>query len=223
MTRIELINAICAHIRATDYLEIGIREGEVLSQVQVPGRTGVDPPPLLDRLKPPLSNGLVGVRVYPCESDPFFRQNQEQFDVIFVDGLHLYEQSIKDVLNALNCLRPGGYVVAHDLLPSSEAEGARKIKTGAWNGDVWKIMHDLHHNYADIHSFVVDSDFGLGVFWVNDPSVRFEPMWKKGYPRLPFSVYEEEKHIFMDIIPPDMGIILDRLKSRPPAPTTKSA
>ncbi len=221
MTRIELINMICAHVDAKDYLEIGIRDGMAISQIQAANRTGVDPNPLTQYAHPSFSGGLDGVRVFPCESDVFFEKDHTLFDVVFVDGLHLYEQAIKDVFNAVNCLRSRGYIVVHDLLPTTREEGARIKTTDVWNGDVWKIMHDLHHNYPAIQSFVVDSDCGMGVIWIDDPDVHFEPVWTKGYPRLPFSVYEEEKHVFMDIIPPDRELLMNKLNSRLPVTVIK--
>ncbi|WP_319467863.1 class I SAM-dependent methyltransferase [uncultured Pseudodesulfovibrio sp.] len=215
MTRIELINALCEKIGAKRYLEIGIREGEVLSQVRTPVRVGVDPRPLIERLDPQLQSGLDGVQIHPCESDVFFAKNTERFDIVFVDGLHLYEQAIKDILNAFNVLSAGGFVVVHDLLPGTAAEGSRQVKPGAWNGDVWKVMHDIHENHPQIKSVTVDSDFGMGVLWTDEPEHRFDPVWRKGYPRMPFSVFEAERDVFMTVLEPDWSVIearIDRMR-----------
>ena len=43
--------------------------------------------------------------------------DEEPFDVIFVDGLHTFEQCRKDVINSLNFLNLGGYLFIHDLIP----------------------------------------------------------------------------------------------------------
>ena len=37
-------------------------------------------------------------------SDNFFKNNKKEFDVIFIDGLHIYEQCRKDVINSLKVL-----------------------------------------------------------------------------------------------------------------------
>lgn len=213
MTRIELIQNICRKIGAERYLEVGIREGEVISQIPVKEKVGVDPRPLLDRLDEELMPGLDGLRVFPCKSDDFFAKNTETFDVVFVDGLHLYEQAIKDILNAFNCLNHGGFVVVHDLLPASAAEGARKVKPGAWNGDVWKVMHDIKENYPEIQHVVLDDDFGVGVLWLKDSERRFEPTWQKGYPRMPFSVFESERSSFMNVAGSDWESVESQLPS----------
>ena len=43
-------------------------------------------------------------------SDEFFYNNNDKFDIIFIDGLHQYEQVIKDVKNSLNCLTKNGII-----------------------------------------------------------------------------------------------------------------
>ena len=38
-------------------------------------------------------------------SDTFFKNNKDKFDVIFLDGLHTYEQTIKDINNAIKAFK----------------------------------------------------------------------------------------------------------------------
>ncbi|BCS88389.1 class I SAM-dependent methyltransferase [Pseudodesulfovibrio sediminis] len=214
MTRAELINLICAHVRAKDYLEIGISKGQTLSSVIASNRTGVDPAPRLAELEDRYRAGMNGVRMFTLESDPFFADNTETFDVIFVDGLHLYEQAIKDVLNAFNILNPGGFVIAHDLLPEKEEEAARDRDSYIWNGDVWKIMLDLNTYHPGVEKFVVNSDCGMGVLWPSDPEQRFDPVFHQEILEADFSVYDSGKQTFMDIVEPDEHEIIRRLMAR---------
>ena len=37
-------------------------------------------------------------------SDEFFKSNNEFFDLIFLDGLHTYEQTIKDIDNSIQII-----------------------------------------------------------------------------------------------------------------------
>ena len=51
-------------------------------------------------------------------SDEFFSQNKETFDLIFIDGLHIHEQVLKDIDNSLNVLNENGVILLHDCLPA---------------------------------------------------------------------------------------------------------
>ncbi len=57
----------------------------------------------------PRSARATGTLYFPTTSDAFFERHGDRlapFDVVFVDGLHTYEQSYRDVRNALAVLRP---------------------------------------------------------------------------------------------------------------------
>ena len=135
MTRVELINIIGEHIGAKDYLEVGVRFGACLSGIRTPNRVGVDPQPMLHEAKPEHRPGLEGVSLYLCTSDEYFASTDERFDLVFVDGMHLYEFAMRDLLNALNLLRPGGFVVLHDMCPRSAVAAGRRRTSTEWNGD----------------------------------------------------------------------------------------
>ena len=70
------------------YLEIGCDQNDVFNSIPVihSNKIGVDPN----------SGGS-----HKMTSDDFFKQNDKSFDVIFIDGLHTYEQTQKDIINSL--------------------------------------------------------------------------------------------------------------------------
>ena len=45
------------------------------------------------------------------------RRAPEQFDVIYLDGLHVFEQTLRDLMNALHHLQPHGVIVVDDTRP----------------------------------------------------------------------------------------------------------
>jgi SAM-dependent methyltransferase len=101
-------------------------------------------------------------------SDAYFAAHpDERFDLVFVDGLHLHEQVLRDVANALRALRSGGFVVLHDCNPPSEFHQRERHQVGArrppWTGTVWKAWVELRATRADLAMHVVDTDFGVGV------------------------------------------------------------
>ena len=42
-----------------------------------------------------------------ADANEWIRKNKETFDIIFIDGLHHYDQVIKDINNSLNILNKG--------------------------------------------------------------------------------------------------------------------
>jgi hypothetical protein len=83
-------------------------------------------------------------------SDAFFATAQvvrgadERFDVVFIDGLHLYEQVRRDLDGALSVLKPDGWIAFHDMLPRDWLEEhVPQIRTSGWTGDGWKVAFEL--------------------------------------------------------------------------------
>lgn len=157
MTRTNIINYLIQKIEAKSYLEIGIREPEGnYNSIACEKKVAVDPVPL-------------GPGILALTSDAFFAQNTDTFDVIFIDGLHVADQVERDILNSLKVLNPGGYIVCHDMSPSTDvmqrvpiAEGVPGF-TGEWTGDCWKAWVKLRSERNDLTMFVLDTDYGVGV------------------------------------------------------------
>ena len=106
---------------------------------------------------------LDTVEVKSMTSDDFFEHDTREFGVIFIDGLHVYEQVIKDIVNAANRLSKYGYIIVHDCLPENAHAATREWHEGVWNGDVWKALYDIHLHYKDLKYYVLNGDFGLGI------------------------------------------------------------
>ena len=105
-------------------------------------------------------------------SDDFFRDNATYFDVIFIDGLHIYEQARRDVVNSIKFLKPGGWIAIHDVLPDDAvSEHVPMISTGVWCGDVWKVAFELAST-PGVEFKVIKIDAGIGLLRVNEPDVQ---------------------------------------------------
>jgi hypothetical protein len=55
-----------------------------------------------------------------------------------------------------NC-RPGAAVIFDDMLPRSSIESQRNRETGAWTGDVWKIIPTLRQHRPDLMCLQVNT------------------------------------------------------------------
>ena len=129
-TRAAVVGLLMSKAPAGRYLEIGCAGNELFDTVMATDKTGVDP-----------ARGGT----HRMTSDAFFAAHPgERFDVIFVDGLHLYDQVRRDVVNALAALKPGGWIAIHDMLPRDWIEEhVPQISTRAWTGDGWKVAFEL--------------------------------------------------------------------------------
>jgi len=131
------------------YLEIGIASGATLFAVKANEVLGVDPRPDLAMSALP-----DHVRVIQSTSDEFFRDHAEglKFDLIYLDGLHEWKQTLRDFQNSLELLNPGGIIVIDDVRPTDrwsadpnpekivEARNAGLVEHGRWYGDVYKTV-----------------------------------------------------------------------------------
>ena len=52
---------------------------------------------------------------YNMDSIDYYKNNNEKFDIIFIDGDHSYEGVKLDYENCLPILNDGGYIVLHDI------------------------------------------------------------------------------------------------------------
>ena len=113
---------------------------------------------------------------YIMSSDSYFANYHQKFDIIFIDGLHLYEQVLKDIINSLHHLNEGGVIVMHDCMPTREEYQYRDRVTGSWNGDVWKAYY-LYKQISQYDCYVIDQDWGCAVIDTNLKKVRrdFDP------------------------------------------------
>ena len=87
---------------------------------------------------------------------------KHKFDIVFIDGLHTYDQVKKDILNSVNCLKENGIVLVHDCMPDSLSKQAVPRYRMIWNGDVWKAIVDLRQR-EDLEIFTCEMDQGIGI------------------------------------------------------------
>ena len=145
--RWDLIEYLIKKYNYTNYLEIGCDRDQLFSKVKIQNKIGVDP----------FSGGTVRKT-----SDKFFLENNEKFDIVFIDGLHIYSQVKKDILNSVQCLKPNGIVLVHDCMPDSISKQAVPRYKMQWNGDVWKAIVDLRQkNNLEIYTCEIDQGIGI--------------------------------------------------------------
>ena len=165
------------------YLEIGCDKDQSFSKIEIPYKVGVDP----------ISGGTIRKT-----SDDFFKTNKEKFDIIFIDGLHHYEQVIIDIDNALNILNDNGHILVHDCLPRTIAHQAIPRYRGSWNGDVWKSIVELRTR-KNLEVFTCEIDFGVGIIQKKNNSKLLE-LKIDNFKNLKFKDYYHRNNEFMNVI-----------------------
>ena len=145
--RWDLIDYLIQKNSFENYLEIGCDDDQLFSRVNIKNKIGVDP----------ISGGNIRKK-----SDDFFSSNKDKFDLVFIDGLHIYEQVKKDILNSLKCLKKNGIILVHDCMPDSLSKQAVPRYKMKWNGDVWKAIVDLRQR-EDLEIYTCEIDEGIGI------------------------------------------------------------
>lgn len=132
------------------YLEIGVDEGLSLARAHGPA-VGIDPRPELN-LKAQLPDSA---RILTLSSDAFFRDAADQLlptppELIFIDGMHLFEFVLRDFMAIERYACPHSLVVIDDIYPCHPVQAARRRRSGAWTGDVWKFHQILQRERPDL-------------------------------------------------------------------------
>jgi len=125
----------------------------------------------------PLASHAIGVDpiqggTHRMTSDQYFTEHfaarASPFDVIFIDGLHQYAQSFRDIVNAVAALAPGGYIAVHDNLPMTPGMASPNVPdatvpTNNWNGDGYRAICALKRIRTDLDIIVGRFDFGVAL------------------------------------------------------------
>jgi hypothetical protein len=173
ITRVDLVNFFIKKYKFKNYLEIGCYRDLLFSKVQVENKVGVDP----------FCGGTIRLK-----SDNFFLENKFFFDIIFIDGLHIYNQVRKDLENSLNCLNKDGIIMLHDCLPQNIFnQSVPRVDFDIWNGDVWKLIFQISET-SDIIFKVLTIDHGICIIKKNT-SKRINLEWSRKYENLKFKYY----------------------------------
>lgn len=153
------------------YLEIGVETGFTFFAISAAFKTAVDPCFLFDveaaKAEHPTSE------FFPITSDAFFttRKTQENYDLVFLDGLHTWDQTYRDFCNTLLITGDRSIIILDDVFPSDvfscnrdqvEAMMMRQLMTGdpsnAWHGDTYKVIPLIQTFHPTLNYCTIISD-----------------------------------------------------------------
>lgn len=136
----------------------------------------------------------------------------------FIDGLHEFEQCLRDFMNVETWCGPASVVLLHDRCPSTNGRNDGR-ETGFWTGDVWKTVQVLRCYRPDLDIFTIAAEpGGLTVITGLDPSSRvLHDVYDEAVKRLadePFSSVEDRLDEALNIVPNDWELVAARLRIR---------
>jgi hypothetical protein len=67
-------------------------------------------------------------------------------ELAFIDGMHLFEFALRDLIHSERHMAPWGLVVIDDIYPCHPAQARRSRRTGSWTGDVWRLLPVLREH-----------------------------------------------------------------------------
>ncbi len=200
------------------YLEIGVASGASIALANTDTEAiGIDPKPRIKKEIP------ARTRIYQTTSDDFFERynlfkelGHKQLDLAFIDGLHLFEQVLKDFTNVERYSTTKTVVLVHDCLPVTEVSTDRDRKINFWLGDVWKLIPCLKELRPDLNVNVIRCfPSGLAIITKLDSSStklsdNFDKVTQQ-YLNLSFQDIPKESEEYFSIVPNEWGTIKELL------------
>ena len=163
---LSVLSTIHSLFRPKTYLEIGTRSGDSLRLANC-ASISIDP-----SFK--ISSDVIGskseVLFVQDSSDAFFVSTHRRglsIDLAFIDGLHLFEVVLRDIINVERHARKSSIIALHDCLPTdvhytsrfeSDVEYRRRGRhPNWWTGDVWKVILILQKYRPDLKVLCLDA------------------------------------------------------------------
>ena len=191
----EFLRQVHEIVQPKVYLEIGVQYGTSLVLAEKANLAiGVDPQPLIGFT----NNTRPNQGVFTMTSDDWFEKRwftAPPINLGFIDGLHLFEQALKDFMNMEQRMAPGGIIIIDDVMPYSQAIAEREQPPGDWTGDVWKVWYLLMTTRPDLELLMVDTA-PTGTLVVLNPKLNeawlmdLEPPWLRHDDEVPLDILE---------------------------------
>jgi predicted O-methyltransferase YrrM len=212
-----------ATLRPQNYVEIGVESGQSLQNARPPTRAiGIDPALEIN------CGQQAWVKLFKLPSDDFFQQHNlaevlgaESVDLAFIDGLHTFDQALKDFINIERFSSPTTVVLFHDILPHIPLTVQREPASKLWLGDTWKAIAMLLKYRPDLNIFTIPtSPSGLAVVTNldrgNDSLQRnFDNIFEEAM-ALDVESYLPDIERRLNVTANDFGLVKSQLEARKP-------
>ena len=187
MERLSIIQPVLDLFGQARYLEIGVSHGITFQAARAAEKVAVDLQYSFDYKAAAAAADSRYVRYHEVASDDYFARIKApttKFDVVYIDGLHTFDQTLRDLLNAVACLEDGGVIIIDDILPTSYAASLRDFaqrdaylaqmgeREDAWMGDVYRLVFFVRDYLPAFEYATVAESHGVLVMWKSWPAAR---------------------------------------------------
>lgn len=179
MLRSEVIQPFIDLSETKTYLEVGVEGGITFHAIRATKKVAVDP---IFRFDVPTRRVTNSVEYHEITSDEYFGKTplSEKFDVIYLDGLHTVEQTLRDLLNSIERLNPDGVIIIDDVLPTSWASSLDSQEDAAlvrellpserwdganWMGPVFRLVYFIETFMQSYDYATIQENHGQLVMW----------------------------------------------------------
>jgi len=181
------INRLAQMNGARSYLEIGVSEGSTFFGVGIAQKTAVDPRFRFDVA----ARRAPGQEFHAIPSDAFFTMPEHKarrFDVIFLDGLHTFEQTFRDFCALSGNAHDDTIWIIDDVYPIDVFSALRDPKAAAsyrketgrpgasWHGDVYKVVLAIHDFFPNFCLRTFSAGGNRQTVLIRRPRIDFKPL-----------------------------------------------
>jgi hypothetical protein len=172
MNTSQRIKKINNFLNINKYLEIGVHFGDTFNNLELPYKVAVDPYFQFDYKN--LENSSC--KFYSTTSDDYFTNHSDQdiFDLIFLDGLHEFPQTLRDFNSAIKHSNKRTLIILDDVYPNdvfsslsliTNPHNLRKRNNPenndlSWHGDVFKTIFFIHDFFPTYTYCTIDWGYG---------------------------------------------------------------
>ena len=172
--------------KSSRYLEIGVFKGDVFLHLDgLARKVAVDPKFRFERAA--LEGDGVHV-FHEVPSDQYFAQlatAQDRFDLVYLDGLHTFEQTLRDFCAVITMMDDDAICLIDDTVPLNWAQAHPDQhvciqmrpycgdQSKKWMGDVFKVVYAIHDFFPQF-SYATFPGHGQTVLW-KQPRKDFRP------------------------------------------------
>lgn len=150
MNRHTFLTRLHEVLQPRTYLEVGVDAGLSMQLSRVPS-IGIDPDfAVVTEVQSDLHLARIGSDEFFARRRPVAHLPLPVVDLAFIDGMHLAEYALRDIISVERFTRPTSVLVVDDVLPRNVEEANRKRTTWAWTGDVYKALQALRDLRPDL-------------------------------------------------------------------------